>query len=526
MKHICLLISVLSLSGPPALHAQETAQPPVEEAAPVEPTPPQTEGPLAEPGAPAKATIVLDLESAQRQALADNPSLKMAEARVRQAQALVEQARSAWYPQVGAEYTATQTRLPDSTVDPARDAAFRAPINQFAGQFGGPASQFLFSSPADLIESATSTLGTALNARDAVPDTVDRYALNLNATWILFDGFGRKFRNAIARYAELETGAARLEVNRLLLEAVAQAYYGVQLAREIVAIAQADEEFNQRLLKDAQARRRVGTGSLSDELNFEVGLRAARSARLAAERDRQIARIGLAALMGIHDAGLPADVDVSPLGDEQPADMTVPDTDEAISLAMNQRPDIARADYGVARSGAAVSERKSVYYPRVAAIASANAERGDDSRFDRDDFGTTAGVSVSYDIFTGGRNRAQVAEAKAARDEAVHGRADIEINAAAEVREALARLENAQQTLILQRATTEYVERNRDLVEREYAAGQAALTRLNEAQRDLIAARARLASARVGLRQTWHSLRTATADTLTILGNPTATAAE
>ncbi len=35
-------------------------------------------------------------------------------------------------------------------------------------------------------------------------------------------------------------------------------------------ISRADKAFNERLLKEAQARRRMGAGSLSDELNFEI----------------------------------------------------------------------------------------------------------------------------------------------------------------------------------------------------------------------------------------------------------------
>jgi len=58
------------------------------------------------------------------------------------------------------------------------------------------------------------------------------------------------------------------------------------------------------------------------------------------------------------------------------------------------------------------------------------------------------------------------------------------------------------------------VKRNRELVEKEYDAGQTTLARLNQAQRDLIAQEARMALARVTLFQAWHALRTATGETL------------
>ena len=81
---------------------------------------------------------------------------------------------------------------------------------------------------------------------------------------------------------------------------------------------------------------------------------------------------------------------------------------------------------------------------------------------------------------------------------------------ASEVREAIANVETAQRELLLQRNNAELVKRNRDLVDKEFNAGQASLVRLNEAQRDLNQATSQLALARVGLRQTWKNLDVAT----------------
>ena len=83
-----------------------------------------------------------------------------------------------------------------------------------------------------------------------------------------------------------------------------------------------------------------------------------------------------------------------------------------------------------------------------------------------------------------------------------------------EVREAAISVIASQRQLALQRSNVELVQRSRDLVEKEYAAGQASLVRLNEAQRDLTAAHGRLALALVSLRQAWYDLETATGRTL------------
>lgn len=459
--------------------------------------------------------VVLDLDAAQRAALANNPSLFAAEARVSQASARVKQTRSLYFPQVDVNYSATHTELPDNIVRAGEAAASAAALSNLNFQVLGGLQQ---SGPAPALANLVYSVVQALKAPHAVTDSVDSYDLSLTASYLVFDGFSRRFSHAIAKYGRQESEAALLETRRLLLDAVAQTFYAVQLARENTAIAEADIEFNQRLLKDAEARRRVGTGSLSDVLNFEVRVRAARAALLSASHDRAVARIALAALMGLPDAHLPDTTQVASLALEAPSDLAQPETESLVNRALQDRPDLQRADFGLGRARATVGQRRSGYYPVVGAFGTYGASRSEDSRFEDDDFATTVGVNVSYSLFTGGRTRASVVEARHARAEAEAILHDAELTVAADVRQAAESLETAQQQLLLQRETAEYVERNRDLVEKEYDAGQGALARLNQAQRDLIEAQARLAQARVALQQRLHTLRTETAETLARFG--------
>jgi outer membrane protein TolC len=287
------------------------------------------------------------------------------------------------------------------------------------------------------------------------------------------------------------------------------------LARENLQIAEADEAFNQRQLKEAEARYRVGTGSLSDQLNFEVRVRAARSAVLDAQRDYHTALIALAALMGIPEAIIPENVVIADLHSELPEELQLQEPEPLIAYAMEYRPDLNQSRYAVERAEATVGQNRAPFFPQVRALASRDASRTNSGRFDiDDDFSTTVGISVDYELFAGGRNRAALRESKYAEAEAEFRSENLEIEVASEVRTAIQNLATAQQQLLLQRATAELVSRNRDLVEKEYDAGQGSLVRLNEAQRDLIAAQSRLAQARVALRQAWHDVRTATAETL------------
>ena len=462
---------------------------------------------------------VLALDEAQRIAIENNPTLKGAFARVHQAEARMRQARSLYFPTIGVSWDAFHTKLSANQLDDSRDAV----VNQ---SFLGVQSQIervLFGSPAPDLTSLGAQVfqsgAIGLITRSAIDESVDSYQASLFASWTIFDGFNRKFTNAIARFGAKETEAAYAEAQRLLLDAVATNYYQVQLARENVEIAKADEAFNERQLKEANARYRIGTGSLSDQLNFEVRVRAARSAVLTAERDYRTALIGLAALMGIPEATLPENVTVSELYSERPEELDLPDAESLIDYAMEFRPDLNQSRCAEQRAKAAVGQARAPFFPQVRAVASRDASRTHSGEFDIDgDFSTTVGISVDYELFAGGRNRAALREAKYAKEEAEYRTDSLAIEVAADVRTTVQNLATAQQQLLLQRATAELVSRNRDLVEKEYDAGQGSLVRLNEAQRDLIEAQSRLALARVALRLAWHDLRTATGETLRTVG--------
>lgn len=460
--------------------------------------------------------LVLDLRAAQQLALEKNPNLFVAAARVDQARARVRQARSLYFPQLDAEFSAAHTHLPANTVRDAKDQALLAPLSSSVS--GGVSQLFFNSGQAGGVEgllfSSVAGFYSGLQARDSFDESVESYQASLTASYILFDGFSRRFTNAMARFGREESEAAHREAARLILDAVAQSYYGVQLAREGAAIARADESFNERLLKEARLRKERGTGSKSDVLNFEVALRAAQFSRIQSEGQERVARVALAALMGLSDARLGDEITLAPLPDEAPEDLQLPDVEAQISAAMSVRPDVQQGEFQVARIEAQLGERRSTYYPQVRTFASQNANATDNGRFEQDDFGATVGVNITYGLFAGGRNRASVAEARHQLEEAEYVLEALRLGAAEDIRQSGIDLQTAQESLALQRTTAEFVNTNRDLVEKEYEAGQGSLARLNQAQRDLVEAEARLALARVALYSAWHALQTATGETI------------
>jgi outer membrane protein len=427
---------------------------------------------------------VLDLETAQRIALANSPSLVAAAERFNQAGERVKQAQAAYWPTLDADGSASRVDLSNNDVD--------AQLNQIR----------------------------LLNPNASIDNPEDYYRAGLVASWTVFDGFRREFSNALAEYGEDVSQAALVESWRLLLSSVADSYYIAQLARKNIAIADADEEFNQRQLQEAQARYRVGTGSLSDMLNFEVLVNAARSARNDFNRQYEIALVGLAALMGVSDAYLPTGLDLADLAEETEKELAPPDPEEQIDYALQHRSDIQQSESILNQTEANVGIARSRFYPSLQLTGTLDGERANSASFEGDDFGNTIGLYLNYRLYSGGERRARLAEAKFQQREAEENLRATSIGVSADVREAMASVRSAQFELELQRKNAALVTKNRDLVEKEYQAGQASLVRLNEAQRNLNQAQGRLALARVGLRQALKNLDASTGRILLPFGSP------
>jgi outer membrane protein TolC len=415
----------------------------------------------------------LDLWTAMAIAIKGSPTLAAAVERVAQSVQRVRQATAAWWPTLDLTASARRVDLSNSEFN-----ASQASIQ-------------------------------ALNPAASLTDPENYYSAGLSASWVLFDGFNRKFSIASAKYGESESRASLLEARRLLLSSVALSFHQAQLAREDIAIAEAAEAFNRQQLDNAKARYRVGTGALSDTLNFEIQANAARADRISAEREYAIAMAGLAAIMGIPSAAFPEEMVLTRLKEEPTDYMEMPEDRTEYDYAMGHRPDLLQIDFVIKQAESTVERAKARYYPAVNLAGSIDGARAGDMGLDGDDFGNTIGIYLNYNLFAGGADVARVNEAKRVVSESEKNRDAVRINVANELRQALASLDAAQRQLELQRANAALVRQNRDLVEKEYAAGQGSLVRLNEAQRDLTQAQGRLALARVGLRNAWVNVESA-----------------
>ncbi|MBM9538181.1 TolC family protein [Desulfobulbus alkaliphilus] len=400
---------------------------------------------------------LLDLHTAQRLALAENPDIAAARTRIEQARARVRQASAAWRPSLDLSGSGTWQRLADARYEDNK---------ALAALMGGSADR-----------------------------TTDTYAAGLQATWVLFDGFFRTFKDREVSYGAQSADERLLDTRRLLVASVATAYLNTQLAQANIDIARADEAFYLRQLEDAQHRYEVGAGRWGDVLNFRIQLNSARNDLIRFQRELEAAGYGLAALMGLPDARLPAHVRLEPLDQEQQIRVSELGEDPAplILEALAIRPDIRSLELAIKQAEAVTGQTKAPLYPNLELVGAVEGLREGDTGLTSDDFGSLVGVRLRWNLYSGGADTARRVESEQVKREAAYTLAGLRHAVAAEIQQDLALLASAREQVHLQRETVELVQQNRDLAESEFEAGEASLVRLNEAQRDLNTTLGRLA---------------------------------
>ena len=415
---------------------------------------------------------VLDLQTAQRLALEGNPDLAAAMSRIEQARARVNQAVAAWWPSLDINGQYGRTRRSDIAYE--------------------------------LIKKYPSSPGIS-NDR-----TYDEGIANFQATWLLFDGFYRSFKQQQAQFNRKTLAAAHRDSQRLLINAVAEAFLNAQLSQTNVDIAAADEKFYLSQLRDAENRYEVGVGPWGDVLNIKVQLNSAKTSLLLNQRQFEAAGYGLAALMGIPEAAFPKGVRLAELDKDFKIDELEKEPGTLIKEALALRPDIRRLEMLKKEAEAGTGQAEAPFYPRVEFVGSVNGNRQGDVHLTGDDFGNRISLNVSWNLFSGGADKARLFEARQKDREVAYTLASLRNNVAAEVRQDLALLAAAEEQVRLQRDSVELVKENRELAKNEYEAGEASLVRLNEAQRDLTTTYSRLAQALVGYHKARQKLLAAT----------------
>ena len=335
----------------------------------------------------ASPAYAVELRDAVQSALTTNPEIRQAVANRVATQEERVQAQGLWYPRVSVEATAGVRNLRNPT---------RRNI--------GIADEVLWPVGGDLI--------------------VDQ---------LVFDSGGREAE--IRRQASrTDAAAARVEErSEFIALNVARTYIDYLLQQRLVAIAQDNATFHERLAGDLREGVSKGSISVADQQQAEERLQSARARVTEAREDLDTASITFQTL-----TGLPIDTVSMPPDLSQFMPASLADA-EALARQNNPRVQEALADLNTAREDIAAA--KSDLGPRLNLEGRARAGHDIDG-FEGKTTDLQGAFVLRWDIFNGGIKEANVREQNARADE-VHARLFERTRAAEEAtRSAWSRLQN------------------------------------------------------------------------------------
>ena len=258
------------------------------------------------------------------------------------------------------------------------------------------------------------------------------YQVPIDLSWEA-DVFGRIHRNLEANVAEAQASAADLESVRLTLHAeLATDWFllkGLDAERRL--LGEAVESFA-RALELNRNRHDQGIVSGVDVAQAETQLEATR----VEATDLEIFRAQLEHAIAVLVGKAPADLTIPP----SPVDIAAPAIPALLPAELlERRPDIAAAERRVAAANAQVGVATAAFFPRLLLAASAGLQTttlgnlfSAPSRF------WSLGPSLVQTLFSGGRRRAAVDQARASYDAAVASYRQSALGAFQEVEDGLA----------------------------------------------------------------------------------------
>lgn len=393
-------------------------------------------------------------------ALAHNPDIHAAQARLREARAQLQQQQADGMPTSSATVAALRTRSPDLSV--------------LGGSQGGSQG----GSGSGSGGSQGSDQGSSQGSGGRGP--LQLYTAGFDASWEL-DLFGGTRRAVEAASAQADAVTADLADTQVSLAAeVAQAYIGLRDQQQRLILAQHSADLQQQMLTLTEQRRAGGTAAEVDveRLTTQVDTTRATLVPLDAQVEESLDQ--LAVLTGQAPGVL--DQELAPSRPLPALPQAVPIGDPAAML--KQRPDIRAAERRLASSNAQIGEKTADLFPKVSLLGDIGFSAADPGHLVHKDNFTWIGVPyLQWNILDFGRTRGSIRSAEAARDEADASYAHTVLAALQDANTALSRYGHQREHLVRLQQVQASADRSAQLTRQRYTAGVANLIDLLDAQR-------------------------------------------
>jgi len=465
-----LLPAVASAVGLPAVGPDYHGPPTVETpAAYKNTTPPQWKN--AEPSDSASRgewwKVFRDpvLDGVEEQAVKANQDIAQAVDRISEVRAQVRVATADFFPNIDTEPDAVRQRLTDS-----------API-----QRGELVGNNPFSIPGAASSASARSTPLVLDTQP-LTRTFNVFQFPLDLNWEL-DLFGRVRRNREAAHASAEAALADLNNTLLSVTAnVAATYFGIRAMDGEIGVLEHTIDTRQDALRIAQERLNAGLTSSLDVARATADLAGNQANLFALHRSRDEMENALATLLGC------------PASDFRIAHRALtatrtPNIPPGLpSALLERRPDVAEAERQLAASNARVGVAVAAFFPVIRLTGAGGFESADaGDLFDWQSRLWQIGPSITFPIFEGGRNVANLRAAQARYREQVDAYREQVLVAFQDVENALADLHTlSDQSEAQDRAVTAAVQAMQ-LSQSQYEKGASNFLDVLDAERTLLA---------------------------------------
>jgi NodT family efflux transporter outer membrane factor (OMF) lipoprotein len=397
-------------------------------------------------------------------ALAHNPNLQAAQARLRESRAQLQQQRAGALPTVSGDAAALRMRRPDlSGLQTSKDSS--------ASQGGGP---------------------------------LQLYTAGFDASWEadLFGGTRRAIEAASAEADAINADLADTQVS--LAAEVAQAYINLRDEQQRLTLANRSAELEQQTLALIQQRHARGVAGDADVERQTTQVENTRATLIPLDEQITESLDQLAVLTGQAPGALDGQLSSPAPLPALPA--VVPIDDPATML--QQRPDIRAAERRLAASNAKIGERTADLFPKVTMLGFIGTNAVDPGHLARKSSFTWLGVPyLQWDVLDFGRTRSGIREAEASRDEANAHYAQTVLAALQDANNSLSRYGHQRESVSRLQKIEASADRSATLMRQRYDAGASSMIDLLDTQRAQFSAQQNLVEGQANLLKDFVSLQ-------------------
>ncbi len=314
------------------------------------------------------------------------------------------------------------------------------------------------------------------------------YGVNVNAEYLLFDGFQRS-HNIRAAEASRAAASAELVSSRFDNVLVTTTTFLSALSdQQLITAQQANVTLAERQYRVAAAKVNAGSGSVTDSLTARVALNTARAALLQAQTQLAADEASLGRLVGV--AGRVVATDDSSLYRTAPLD-----TAAILAVAVDSAPSVISARAQTVQARANYQAEKSLYWPTLGLSASSDWASQKSNDYQLTAFRQLR-LYLSFNPWTNLSRETIVSKQQIQMEDAEAALADTRRYVVAQLEQQFAQAAVAQSELELDSASVTAARLDATIRGSQYSLGSGDIVALLQAQQNLNQAEISLISAR------------------------------